>query len=94
MIYYTYKIQYTDDNGHDSSVSQTRSCEDIDYPSSLDEVKTIVQQQAWALNNFNLVTNYTETISNITLAQYNAIVIDPTSVEPIPNWDPNEPIIP
>ena len=94
MIYYTYKIDYTDNNGHVSSVSQTRACEDIDYPTSLDDTKLIVQQQAWALNNFNLVTTYTETTTNITLAQYNAIVLDPTSVEPIPDWDPNEPIIP
>ena len=94
MIYYTYRIQYTDNNGHPSKVSQTRACEDIDYPTSLDDTKLIVQQQAWALNNFDLVTAYTETTTNITLAQYNAIVLDPTSVEPIPDWDPNEPIIP
>lgn len=94
MIYYTYKIQYTDNNGHPSSVSQTRACEDVDYAASLDDTKLIVQQQAWALNNFDLVTAYTETTTNITLAQYNAIVLDPTSVEPIPDWDPNEPIIP
>ena len=93
MIYYTYRIQYTDNNGHPSSVSQTRACEDIDYPTSLDDTKLIVQQQAWALNNFDLVTTYTEKITNITLAQYSAIVLDPASVEPISGWDPNEPII-
>ena len=94
MIYYTYKIDYTDNNGHISNVSQTRACEDADYNTSLDETKLIVQQQAWALNNFNLVITYTEVITTLTLAQYNAIVLDPFSVEPIPDWDPNQPINP
>lgn len=92
MIYYTYKIEYTDINGHLSVISQTRACEDIDYPTSLDETKLITQQQAWAVNNFNLVTSYTESVTNITLSQYNAIVLDPESVEPLPEWDPNEPL--
>lgn len=94
MIYYTYKIDYTDNNGHPCSVSQTMACEDVDYNTSLDETKLIVQQQAWALNNFNIVTTYTETTTNITLAQYNTIVTDPTGAQPIPGWDPNEPINP
>jgi hypothetical protein len=92
MIYYTYKIEYTDVNGHLSTVSQTRACEDVDYLTSLDETKLITQQQAWAVNNFNLVTSYTENVTNLTLSQYNSIVLDPDSVEPIPDWDPNEPL--
>lgn len=92
MIYYTYKIQFTDFNGHDCVVSQTNACEDANYTTSLDETKLIVSQQAWAVNNFDLVTDFTETVTNITLAQYDAIVLDPDSVEPLPDWDPNEPL--
>jgi len=93
MIYYTYKIQFTDFNGKNCIVSQTRACEDIDYPTNLEETKLIVSQQAWAVNNFNLVTNFTETATNITLTQYNRIVLDPNGAEPIPDWDPTQPLV-
>jgi hypothetical protein len=92
MIYYTYKIQFTDFNGHNCVVSQTRGCEDIDYPTNLEETKLIVSQQAWAVNNFDLVTDFIETTTNITLAEYNKIVIDPSGPEPIPDWDPTQPL--
>jgi hypothetical protein len=92
MIYYTYKIDYTDNNGHVSTVSQTRACEDVDYPTSLDDTKLIVQQQAWALNNFVLVTVYTDSTTIITQAEYNRIVSDPNGSEPIENWDPDVPL--
>lgn len=92
MIYYTYKINFVDQNGDPVSVSQTKSCEDIDYPTSLDECKLIVAQQAWAVNNFVLVTSFTETVSSISQAEYNTIVIDPNGAEPIPDWDPNTPL--
>jgi hypothetical protein len=92
MIYYTYKIQFTDFNGHDCVVSQTRACEDIDYPTNLEETKLIVSQQAWAVNNFDLVTDFTEATTNITLAQYNKIVLDPDGAIPIPDWDPTQPL--
>jgi len=92
MIYYTYKIQFTDFDGRDCTVSQTRACEDINYTANLDETKLIVSQQAWAVNNFDLVTNFTETVTNITLAEYNKVVIDPNAAEPIPDWDPTQPL--
>lgn len=92
MIYYTYKIQFTDFDGHDCVVSQTAACEDINYATSLDETKLIVSQQAWAINGFSLVTDFTETATNITLAEYNKIVIDPNGAEPIPDWDPTQPL--
>jgi len=92
MIYYTYKIQFTDFNGQNCVVSQTRASEDIDYPTNLEETKLIVSQQAWAVNNFDLVTDFTETTINITLAEYNKIVIDPSGLEPIPDWDPTQPL--
>ena len=92
MIYYTYKITYTNVNGQSCTVSQTSACEDIDYPTSLEETKLITQQQAWAMNDFILVTSFTETVTTITVEQYNAIVFNSTMVEPIPDWDPNEPL--
>ena len=92
MIYYTYKIDYTDNNGHVSTVSQTRACEDVDYPTSLDDTKLIVQQQAWALNNFVLVAVYTDSTTIITEAEYNKTVSDPAGAEPIENWDPDVPL--
>jgi len=92
MIYYTYKIQFTDFNGQNCVVSQTAACEDVDYPTSLDETKLIVSQQAWAVNGFDLVTTFTDTVTNITLAEYNKIVIDPSGAEPIPDWDPTQPL--
>jgi len=92
MIYYTYKIQFTDFDGHNCFVSQTKACQDADYATSLDETKLIVSQQAWAVNNFDLVTSFSETITNITLAEYNKIVSDPNGAIPIPDWDPSIPL--
>lgn len=92
MIYFTYKIQFTTGDGHFSTVAQTKSCEDVDYDVTLDEVKLIVTQQAWALNNFTLVTTYTETTTIITESEYLKIVADPTGIEPIPDWDPEVPL--
>lgn len=92
MIYYTYKINFTNDLGEPCVVSQTKSCQDIDYASSLDECKLIVTQQAWAINNFVVVTNFTETTSIISQAEYNVIVNDPNGAEPIPDWDPDTPL--
>lgn len=71
-----------------------QGCEDVDYATSLDETRLIVQQQAWAVNDFNLVTDYTENTNTITLAQYNGLVSDPNGAQPIENWDPNNPYIP
>lgn len=92
MIYYTYSISFINQNGDSVSVSQTKSCEDVDYPASLDECKLIASQQAWALNNFVLVTVYTDSTTIITQAEYNRIVSDPNGAEPIENWDPDVPL--
>jgi hypothetical protein len=92
MIYYEYKIKFTNVYGNPCEVSIPRKCEDIDYPTSLEETKLIVQQQAWAVNDFNLVTVYTEETNNITVSQYNASVGDPDGAHPIENWDPEIPL--
>lgn len=94
MIYYSYKINFTNVYGNQCEVSMPQMCEDIDYATSLDETKLIVQQQAWAVNEFTLVTEYTEATSTITLAQYNSLVSDPNGAQPIEDWDPNNPYIP
>jgi hypothetical protein len=92
MIYYIYKIEFTNADGNPVSISQARSCEDIDYDVSLEETKLIVTQQAWANNEFTLVTDYTESTSIISASQYNIIVTDPSEIAPIDNWDPTEPL--
>jgi len=92
MIYFTYKIQFTNAEGHPCSVSHTKSCEDIDYDATLDQVKLLVTQQAWAVNDFDLVTSFSETITNLTLAEYNKIVMGPNTDVPIPDWDPSVPL--
>jgi hypothetical protein len=92
MIYYIYKIEFTNANGNPVSISQARSCEDADYDVSLEETKLIVSQQAWANNDFALVSDYTESTSNISASQYNIIVTDPSEIVPIDNWDPTQPL--
>lgn len=92
MIYYTYKINFVNQHGDQTSVSQTKACEDVDYDTSLEECKLLVAQQSWAINDFILVTSFTETTTIITLAEYNVIVSDPTGIEPIPDWDPEIPL--
>lgn len=92
MIYFTYKIQFTNADGHPCSVSHTKSCENVDYDATLEQVKLLVTQQAWAVNNFDLVTNFSETINFITLAEYNKIVTGPNTDVPIADWDPSVPL--
>jgi hypothetical protein len=92
MTYYTYKIQFVDAHGNPSIVSQTRACEDADYTTSLNETKLIVSQQAWAVNGFVLVSQYTESTTIITQSEYNKLVGDPSGAVPIDNWDPNVPL--
>jgi hypothetical protein len=92
MIYYIYKIEFTNADGNPISISQTRSCEDAEYNVSLDETKLIVAQQAWANNDFALVSQYTESVSNISVSQYNSTVTDPSQIAPIENWDPTVPL--
>jgi hypothetical protein len=92
MIYYIYTITFTNLNGNPTTVSQTRSCEDADYTANLEETKLIVAQQAWANNEFTLVSDYTETIASISESQYKAIVSDPNDIAPIDNWDPEIPL--
>jgi len=82
MIYYTYKIQFVDAHGNPSIVSQT----------SLNETKLIVSQQAWAVNGFVLVSQYTEATTIITQSEYNKLVGDPSGAVPIDDWDPNVPL--
>jgi hypothetical protein len=94
MIYYEHKISFTNVYGNPCVVSMPQRCEDADYATSLEETKLIVQQQAWAVNDFHLVTVYTEETNNITASQYNASVADPDGAQPIPDWDPNNPQVP
>jgi hypothetical protein len=52
----------------------------------------LVTQQAWAVNSFDLVTDFTETTTIITLAEYDKIVTGPHTDVPIPDWDPEIPL--
>jgi hypothetical protein len=92
MIYFTYKIQFIGSDTHTYTVAQTKACEDVDYDATLDEAKLIVTQQAWAVNNFVVVTSYTETTTIITELEYLKLVADPDGAYPIDNWDPEIPL--
>jgi hypothetical protein len=80
MIYYQYIKSYTNAQGMTARVTLTRSVEDVDYPSHLEESKTIADQQIF-VNDGELPAVFNEVINTLTLAQYNAIVKGPDDLE-------------
>jgi phage tail tube protein FII len=90
MIYYKYTYTFNDDDSKKVVMSITQKCEDVDYPTSLEDTKLIVKQQMYLIYSKTFVG--TEDIATLTLAQYNAIVKGVDVLEPIPDLEipPNE----
>jgi hypothetical protein len=89
MIYYKYIYTFTDDSQKDSTITIVEKCEDADYTTSLESTKLIVRQQIYLI--YGKLFDGVETVTTITLAQYNALVKGEDILEPIPDWDPNQP---
>jgi len=70
MRYYIYQIDFTNVEGKHCVVSAPNSCEDIDFDTNLIETKTIVFDQAKALNNDEEVTVFTDSITDIPQVEY------------------------
>jgi hypothetical protein len=90
MIYYKYTYTFNDNDSQKVVMSITQKCEDVDYPTSLEDTKLIVQQQMYLIYSKTFVG--TENTETLTLAQYNAIVKGVDVLEPIPDLEipPNE----
>lgn len=84
MIYYQYIKSYTNPQGLLSRVTLTRSVQDADYSTHLEETKLIAQQQVF-INDGVLPSIFTETINTLTEAQYNLIVNGPDDIAPDPD---------
>lgn len=90
MIYYKYTYTFTDDSQQNSTITIVEKCEDADYTTSLESTKLIVRQQIYLI--YGKLFDGVENVTTLTLAQYNALVKGEDILEPIPDWDPNQPI--
>lgn len=90
MIYYKYIYTFADDSQKDSIITIVEKCEDADYTTSLESTKLIVRQQIYLI--YDKLFDGVENVITMTLAQYNALVKGEDILEPIPDWDPNQPI--
>jgi hypothetical protein len=89
MIYYKYTYTFTDDSQKNSTITIVEKCKDADYTTSLESTKLIVRQQIYLI--YDKLFDGVENVTTITLAQYNALVKGEDILEPIPDWDPNQP---
>jgi hypothetical protein len=80
MIYYQYIATYTNNLQQSSTITSTRSCEDVEYDTHLLETKTIVKQFIKASNN-NVLSNIIEQIKTLTETEFNNIVKGPDDLE-------------
>jgi len=89
MIYYKYTYTFTDDSQNNSTITIVEKCEDANYTTSLESTKLLVRQQIYLING--KLFDGVEVISIINLTQYNLLVKGEDILEPIPDWDPNQP---
>ncbi len=79
MIYYKYKVNYVNKLNTNTEVLATRSCEDIEYDTHLQETKLIVQQSV--LDSNGNIPTINEEIIFITENEYNQIVLGSDDLE-------------
>jgi hypothetical protein len=90
MIYYKYTYTFTDDSQQNSTITIVEKCEDADYTTSLESTKLIVRQQIYLIHG--KLFDGVEQIVTMNLTQYNILVKGEDILEPIPDFDPNQPI--
>lgn len=90
MIYYKYTYTFNDDESKKAVMTITEKCKDVDYTTSLESTKLIVRQQIYLI--YGKLFDGVENVTTLTLAQYNTLVKGEDILEPIPDWDPNQPI--
>jgi hypothetical protein len=90
MIYYKYTYTFNDDSQQNSTITIVEKCEDADYTTSLESTKLIVRQQIYLI--YGKLFDGVEQVVTMNLTQYNILVKGEDILEPIPDWDPNQPI--
>lgn len=73
MRYYIYEIKFINNEDKPCAVSTPGSCNESDFNASLTEIKSIVFEQATALNGGQEVTAYSESVTDIPQVDYNEI---------------------